>query len=357
MLLSLAFPSLLPLVLACTGPDLPAQTTATTATTATDTATATPTTPTDTATTTTTPPVDDDGDGYARWDTALDPADADCDDADPAVTPLTERHVPAGTFVRGVDKGSDDSVPAREIYISDVCVDVTEVTNSAFLEFLEARAAAGAPNADDEGRELYDFDDDDDVYEERITEDAGAYAVEVGYEQHPVTEVFHWSGEALCDWLGKRLPTEAEWEKAARGASGDARQWPWGDINATCDHGNMLLEFTDTGAPLPCVGDTTPVGGYPKGASPYGMLDMAGNVAEWVADWYQADYYSKSPDTDPQGPESGEAEFPPDGTAEARVSRGGSYLTPAYQDTVSFRYAERAEGSSNGVGFRCARTL
>ncbi|MCK6524354.1 formylglycine-generating enzyme family protein [Myxococcota bacterium] len=302
--------------------------------------------------------VDSDGDGFVAWWAAEEPSVADCDDADAAVTPATEVYVPAGPFFRGGGE-NEDTFPMREIELHDYCIDRLEVTNRQLVELLTERAQRGLNNVTDDGQTIYDFDDVDDHVPERIqlAED-GSFVVLDGYDDHPAVEVYHWSALTYCADRGKSLPTEAEWEKAARGDQ-DQRMFPWGDEIPDCAQANMRPTWEGEGANTveACVDDTVPVGSYPSGVSPYGALDMAGNVAEWVADWYQPHYYETSSDVDPDGPDQGWDGYPADQPSQARISRGGNFATGYAAIEVSTRYVEPDWASSNGLGFRCARVL
>jgi len=152
------------------------------------------------------------------------------------------------------------------------------------------------------------------------------------FADHPVVYVDWFSAVAYCGYAGGRLPSEAEWEKAARGP--DDRPFPWGEA-PVCGKAN-LKGCTQ--------GLTAPVGSFSEGASPYGVLDMAGNVSEWVADWYSPVYYQDSTPVNPTGPSEGEM----------RVARGGSWKNPFVGVRSTNRIANYPEVYSTGVGFRCA---
>jgi formylglycine-generating enzyme required for sulfatase activity len=217
-------------------------------------------------------------------------------------------YVPAGEFIMGSDEGDSDERPVHTVYLDAFHIDRTEVANAQYQACVEAGACDAPSNT--------------------------TYYDNSNYAQHPVVHVSWNDADAYCRWAGKRLPTEAEWEKAARGT--DGRRYPWGNSEPDCNKAN----YND------CVGLTTEVGSYPAGASLYGVLDMAGNVWEWVADWYDPGYYSQSPTRNPPGPDSGEL----------RVLRGGSW----YRSTPSgircaLRYGADLVGWSSVIGFRCAR--
>ena len=203
-------------------------------------------------------------------------------------------------------EGEDEEHPQHTVSLDAFWIDRYEVTNDQYRAFVEATG----------NRVPYDWQKGE---------------IPAGKQDHPVVRVSWEDAQAYCQWAGARLPTEAEWEKGARGT--DARQYPWGNtfdgsrLNF-CDR-NCEFDWKDTD-----VDDgyarTAPVGSFPAGASPYGALDMAGNVWEWVADWYDGDYYRRSPGSNPAGPDSGGY----------RVLRGGSWSSypgrarSAYRDWI-----------------------
>jgi formylglycine-generating enzyme required for sulfatase activity len=215
-------------------------------------------------------------------------------------------YVPAGEFIMGSDEGGSDERPVHTVYLDAFYIDKTEVTNAQYRKCVEAGGC------DTPVKTTY-YDNAD-------------------YSQHPVVYVSWNDADDYCRWAGKRLPTEAEWEKAARGT--DGRTYPWGE-GIDCDHAQY-------GG---CGGGTAPVGSKPKGASPYGTLDMAGNVWEWVADWYDSDYYSQSPGRNPPGPDSGVG----------RVLRGGSLHGSQRFTHCAYRVGGNPRYWYFYVGFRCAR--
>jgi formylglycine-generating enzyme required for sulfatase activity len=218
--------------------------------------------------------------------------------------------VPGGTFIMGDDENS----PRREVYVDSFYIDKFEVTTSRYAKFL---AATGSAHAPDEWEML---------------------KLPVGGDL-PVVGVDWNDANAYCQWAGRRLPTEAEWEKAARGT--DGRRYPWGDMSPTLEQANY-----DNSSPTAYDGGLDPVGRHIAGDSPFGASDMAGNANEWVADWH-AESFPSGDTRNPQGPASGTA----------RVIRGGGRFESVDRISPTKRYFAAPEQRGNDIGFRCARGI
>ena len=209
--------------------------------------------------------------------------------------------VPAGEFEMGsVDDGIGD---VHTVYLDAFWIDQTEVTNAMYVECVSAGACEEPYSSESYTRNSYYGNSE--------------------YDDYPVIYIDWFSAEAYCEWAGQRLPTEAEWEKAARGT--DGRSYPWGE-GVDCN----LANYKE------CIGDTSPVGSYPDGASPYGALDMAGNVWEWTSTIYE--------------PSSHDAN---DGR-EYRVLRGGAWAYDDFPVRSASRYWANPNGAYEVHGFRCA---
>lgn len=231
-------------------------------------------------------------------------------------TPPGMTLVAAGEFIMG-SPDVRDAQPQRKVYLDAFYIDKYEVTNEEYVKFLNAKGTH-------EG-----YIDIDSPYC-KIEKIDGKYSVKKGYEKHPVVEVSWFGADAYAKWVGKRLPTEAEWEKAARGT--DGRIYPWGN---TFDRSKCNVNMQGT----------MPVGSYPESKSVYGCYDMGGNVWEWVADWYNEDYYKNSPVVNPKGPPTGSH----------RVWRGGSWLGNQFTVRTCVRNYLTPNETRNTGGFRCAR--
>ena len=255
--------------------------------------------------------------------------------------------VPAGPFTMGVDpevavaecerlgaspcdpEDFADAAPAHLVTLGAFYIDRYEVTNERYAECVAAGACAPPSDTKSYSRATY-FGDPQ-------------------YAHHPVILVNWFDGQNYCEWRGARLPTEAEWEKAARGS--DGRLYPWGNSflpgRANFCDGNCSFPWADDEQDDGHT-DTARVGTYPDGASPYGAHDMAGNVWEWVADRYDADYYLGSPPVNPQGPSEGAF----------RVARGGAWFSPAIATLAPHRLANVPTARYHFVGgIRCALSV
>ena len=259
---------------------------------------------------------------------------------------MTLVYVPEGDFEMGSDEFRSEQ-PIHTVYLDAYWIDRTEVTNAMFEKFIQ-ETGHQVETEKEGGSFAYIGGGDWDYLEGADWRHPQGLSSSIsGLEDHPVVQV-NWNDvAAYCEWAGRRLPTEAEWEKAARGT--DGRTYPWGNQGAAGD----LLNFADLNLDADwteaAIDDgyklSAPVGSYADGASPYGAFDMAGNVWEWVADWYDEDYYSSSPGENPQGPSSGEH----------RLLRGGSWFVSEWNVRSAFRLWYFPGVAPSSKGFRCAR--
>lgn len=222
--------------------------------------------------------------------------------------------VPGGDFIMGSDKGDEDEAPAHRVRLHAFYIDKFEVTNGRFAKYVEAI----------QSEPPWGFSDKE---------------TPVIHADRPVRWVNWMDAMGYCLWVGKRLPTEAEWEKAARGT--DERVYPWGNDPPTPIH--AVYGLKEGGEETVSV-----IGDHHMGQSPYGAQDLAGNLYEWVMDWYAEDFYSSfinSPAINPRGPAEGTA----------KVQRGGSYVNTPYRLRSSFRTKADPTEQDPNVGFRCAQ--
>lgn len=254
----------------------------------------------------------------SMWISTPLPAPADPANYAPVFNPVSGMevvYVPAGNFLMGsadTDSNRDiySEIPQHQVYLDAFWISKTQVTNGMFNACVNAGACKYS-----------------------VGRTTNPNFLDPLFTTHPVVYISWDMAQTYCAWTGGRLPTEAEWEKAARGT--DGRIFPWGDEPAN----DRLANFDDK------IHKTTPVGSYPAGASPYGLQDIAGNAWEWVDDWYSLDYYRTSIRENPPGPDSGDR----------KVLRGGSWfsITDIILKT-HIRKKRPPEIRDYGTGFRCA---
>jgi formylglycine-generating enzyme required for sulfatase activity len=248
----------------------------------------------------------------ARPDTSKAPLDREIIGKDGAPMVL----IPAGEFLMGSPdgEGDEDEHPRHQVYLDAIYMDRFEVTVARYAEFLRST--------------------------NRSKPDHWAQVETSKHDKLPVVGVNWDDADTYCRWAGKRLPTEAEWEKAARGT--DGQRYPWGNDGPSA----MLANYGRGYSSKVYVERLVPVDSYEPGKSPWGLYHMAGNLWEWVADWYDKSYYIKSPQDNPKGPSSGQY----------RVLRGGSWNNDP-EDVRSAYRSRYARYRPDTIGFRCAQDI
>ena len=249
-------------------------------------------------------------------------------------------YIPAGEFIMGSDSGKPNESPAHIVYLDSYYIDENLVTNEEYLKFWE----------DPKGGNKY-------YYTPRSFTNNSWPQRASRKPRHPVIGISWSMASKYAEWAGKRLPTEAEWEKAAKGVT--QRKYPWGDTPPDYDdkfRANFNIIDFESNFPKDGFSSTSPVGYYnginlktARGRSPYELNDMAGNVWEWVRDWYSPDYYKYSPYENPKGPEYDYS----DGT---KVIRGGSWKNSSEELVTTFRMQKPFDYRENDIGFRCAKS-
>jgi formylglycine-generating enzyme required for sulfatase activity len=234
-------------------------------------------------------------------------------------------YIPEGEFEMGSESGNPDQAPVHRVQLDGYWLDRTEVTNEMFAKFLNS-----AGNQTEGGvtwlRPLTPF--------VGILERNGIWQPFPGREKYPVVDVSWYGANAYCSWAGRRLPTEAEWEYAAKGH--DNRRFPWGNDDLDCDRARYAG----------CGNTPVEAGSLQLGSNAFGVLDLAGNVSEWMNDRYGADYYQLSPQKNPSGPVNGYY----------RVIRGGYWGSTYIALQSSYRDWAGADQRQSSTGFRCALT-
>ncbi|MBT5028833.1 MAG: SUMF1/EgtB/PvdO family nonheme iron enzyme [Nitrospinaceae bacterium] len=239
--------------------------------------------------------------------------------------------VPQGPFSMGFEIENDhewgdiDEDPVHEVTLSPYWIDKYEVTSAEFAEFLNS-------NLDSAHRYI------EITPSVTIKKLENQYQPRPGLENLPANRVSWYGADAYCRWKGKRLPTEAEWEKAARG--NDQRIFPWGNEYPDNSRVTFRRKFSELGFKA-----MEPVDSMPQGVSPYGVHHMAGNVWEWVDDWFGSATYEDEEQKDPTGPETGVS----------KVLRGGNWYYKAYYMRTTYRFNEKPDQFNIWQGFRCAQ--